>query len=252
MLGIFANAQTSDILTGKVKSTDTDVADVYIFNKTFLKSTITDAEGNFSIPARRNDTIVFTALKYKKKEIVVTVSLLESTFLTITLEEFVNELDEVTVRPYNLSGNLGSDVGTLKTEPVVTAQTLGLPNANAKTFTQSERLLKEASFGPFSVGTLTSVPFNPLINAITGRTKMLKKRVATDKKYRRTLRIQQLYKDSVFVKDFKIPMDRINDFMYFCEVDDTFAAIADGKDELRIWEFLKSKSDVYRKNNKLD
>lgn len=244
--------QDSKIVQGKVQSTQKDVADVYIQNISFQKSTITDAAGNFTIPARVNDTLVFSALTYQKKEIVVTNAIFSSKEITVTLTEFVNELDEVTVRPYNLSGNLSTDLGTLQTDPVVTSNTLGLPNANVKKLTQSQRLLKEASFGPFSVGTLMSVPFNPIINAISGRTKMLKKRVALDKSYRRTQGVQELYVDSLFVRDLKIPLERIHDFMYFCEVDDGFESVADSGDQLRIWDFLMTKSIAYRKNNELD
>ncbi len=52
----------------------------------------------------------------------------ESSTAYTTFEEFVNELDEVVVRPYNLSGDLNRDMQQMKTDPVVTASTLGLPN----------------------------------------------------------------------------------------------------------------------------
>lgn len=245
------------MLNGTVKSISEDVADVYIINKTTKKATITSAEGAFRIEVTLNDTLQFSALTYQKKEIVVNTVILNSKAITVTLDSFVNELDEVTIMPYNLSGNLGSDAGGLNIGQVVTAGTLGLPNANAKTYTQSERLLKEAASvsvtGTTSgLGAGGAVSLNPIINAITGRTKMLKKRVAIDKQYARTLRVQGMYVDSTFVKELKIPEDRINDFMYFCEVDENFNAIADGGDALRLWSFLRRKSKIYRVNNSLD
>ncbi|HUH46642.1 MAG TPA: hypothetical protein VLZ54_05765, partial [Arenibacter sp.] len=56
--------------------------------------------------------------------------------------------------------------------------------------------------------------------------------------------------DSVFVKQLKIPIDRIDDFLYFCEVDPDFEDIMDSRDILKVWDFILRKSAVYRENNR--
>jgi len=99
---------------------------------------------------------------------------------------------------------------------------------------------------------ILSPPLDPIINAITGRTKMLKNRVKIDKTYARTQRVQNFYVDSIFMQDLKIPYEKIDDFMYFCEVDSTFQTTVDTHDKLKIWEFLIQKSEIYRKSNELD
>ena len=53
------------------------------------------------------------------------------------------------------------------------------------------------------------------------------------------------------MSELRIPMNKIPDFMYFCEVDVTFNSIVDSRDKLKIWEFLKMKSAEYRTNNDL-
>ncbi|RTE52674.1 hypothetical protein EHW67_15470 [Arenibacter aquaticus] len=237
-------------LEGKVYSIDGDVAATHVLNTTTKKAAITDLNGFFSIPVQLNDTLVISAVQYKRKEIVVTTAILESKFLSIPLEESNIALDEVVVTPYNLTGELDRDMKRLNIPAPVTATSLGLPNAHVKPLMQSERLLREASMGPFSVGMLTSVPFNPLINAITGRTKMLKKRVARDIKYNKTQQLRTQFADSLFVLQLKIPYEKIDDFLYFCEVDSNFSNIVDSKDLFRIWDFIRQKSVVYRKNNK--
>jgi len=121
-----------------------------------------------------------------------------------------------------------------------------LPNAGVRVITQSERKLFEAKSG----GGL--IPLNPIINAITGRTKMLKNRVKIDAAYTRTQRVQNFYIDSIFVAELKIPKSKVDDFMYFCEVDSSFQATVDTHDKLKIWEFLVNKSMLYRENNNLD
>lgn len=239
-------AQNTKQLKGKVVAKDRDVTGVVVQNTTNEKATITDVDGSFTIQVALNDTLVFSAVQFKRKVIPITPSFFNATFLTIPLEEFVNELDEVVVQPFNLSGRLGSDVTGLKLEKDVSAEALGLPNAHVRVVTQSERKLYEATSG----GGL--IPLNPILNAITGRTKMLKNRVKVDAKYARTQRVQDFYVDSIFKSDLKIPYEKINDFMYFCEVDSVFQATVDTHDQLKIWEFLVQKSVIYRENNDLD
>ncbi len=237
-------AQTlfSTQLEGQVYSKGGDVAATHVLNITTQRATITDSNGFFSIPAKLGDILVFSAVQFKRKQIVVTVSILESKSVSIPLEDVLTELDEVVVMPYNLTGDMKRDMDMLKTDPVVTASTLGLPNAYVKMPTQAERELYAATANPF-------MSFDPLINAITGRTKMLKKRVARDKKYARTQRVRDYYADSVFRNDLRIPETKINDFMYFCEVDPVFQTVVDSHDRLRLWGFLRKKSIIYRENN---
>ena len=240
-------------LQGRVTSPTMDVVGVVIQNKASGAAVITDLDGNFGIGAKLGDTLVFSAVHFHRKFLPVTESLYNSSFVEVPMVAFVNELREVVVRPYNLSGNLDQDIGNLELERDVGAEALGLPNAGRRIPTQNERMLQEAgSLKGMGLGLLTSVPLNPLINAISGRTKMLKERVALDKKAARTQRVQDGYTDSLFVATLRIPLEKIEDFMYFCEVDPRFMALADGNDPLRLWDFMLEKSRAYRKNNNLE
>ncbi len=241
-----AQSLFSKRLEGKVYSKDGDVAATHVLNITAQKATITDVNGFFSISAKLNDTLVFSAIQFKRKEVVVSAKILESKLLLVPLEDTLTELDEVILRLYNLSGDMGVDLNTLDTESVVTASTLGLPNAYVKPPSQAERKFYEATTG----GGI--VPLNPILNAISGRTKMLKQRLKRNARYERTQRVRAFYPDSLFVKDLKIPEESIPDFMYFCEVDSTFQAIVNTHDQLKIWEYMRKKSRIYRKNNDMD
>ena len=247
-MGTSIRAQTlfSKKIEGKVYSKEGDVAATHVLNTTSKKATITDSNGFFSIMAKLNDTLVFSAVQFKKKMVVVTVNVLESKLLYVPLEEALTQLDEVIVMPYNLSGDMTKDLARMQIEPIVTASTLGLPNAYVIPPTKAERELNEATTG----GGI--IPLNPVLNAISGRTKMLKNRIARNEKYDRTLRVRAFYADSLYQKEFKIPEDNIANFMYFCEVDPDFQAIVDSHDRFRIWEFMRKKSLVYRENNELD
>lgn len=251
LMAISVQAQDgpSKSLLGRVTSQGGDVAGVVVQNISSEQAVITDMDGNFSIIVQQNDTLVFSAVQYQRKVLPITEVLYNTSFVMVPLDEFVNELKEVVVRPYDLSGDLNQDLDKLTLEKDVSAEALGLPNAHQKIPTQSERKLQEAGrmkiVGP-------AIPINPLINAITGRTKMLKERVKLDGTYARTQRVQDFYIDSLFVVTLKIPMEKIDDFMYFCEVDEAFQKTVDSHDKLKIWDFMVQKSRMYRKNNNLD
>jgi hypothetical protein len=233
-------------LQGRIVEAGEGIPNVHLLNLSADRATITDAQGAFGIDVRTGDTLLISAIRYQRKTFVVTDQMLDASSLLIELEPFVNQLDEVVVRPYNLSGNLGEDLENLDVEEPVTAASLNLPNAYAKKRTQAERQLIEATTG----GGL--IPLNPVLNALSGRTRMLKKRLARDKAYLQTQEIRAMYADSLYEQDLGIPRIRIPDFMYYCEVDPEFGTLAATGDQLRMWEFLRSKSGEYRKSNNLD
>ncbi|TKD59240.1 hypothetical protein FBT53_13540 [Flavobacterium sp. ASW18X] len=235
-------------LNGRVIAEQEDVTGVTIQNLRSQKATITDFDGNFSIAVKEDDTLVFSSVQLKRKVVSVNKLLMNTSYVTVPMEPFVNELREVVVRPFGLSGDLSKDVGTLNTK-VVDKYSLGLPNADVKIPTQSERKLQEASKGTYSLKNPLRVGVLPLINAITGRTKMLKKRVATDNNYARTERVKNFYVDSIFLIEFKIPVNKVDDFMYFCEVDPEFQQLVARKDQLKLWAYMQRRSAIYRENN---
>ena len=233
-------------LKGRIVEAGEGIPNVHILNLSAERATITNAGGYFGIDTRVGDTLLISAIRYERKTFVVTDQMLESSGLQIEMVPFVNELEEVVLRPYNLSGKLDEDLINLRVEEPVTAASLNLPNAYAKKRTQAERQLIEARSGG------SGIPLNPILNAITGRTKMLKKRLARDQAYLQTQEVRALYADSLFVSELKIPEIRIPDFMYYCEMDPEFADLADSEDLLKMWDFLKAKGLEYRKANELN
>lgn len=262
-LGMVLVAQDNSIkIEGRVYSEDGDVASTHILNISIQRFTIANANGFFSIPVRVNDTLVFSAVQFKRKQLVINKENIRQKILVVPLEEALTELDEVVVTPYNLKGELDRDVKRLKIEPIVTSSTLGLPNAYVKVKTQNERILAEADSGRFvELGhySLDST-FNPtvvinlhkILNRISGRTKQLKKFVATDKEIALLNKVKGFYPSYVYEHELKIPKDRLNDFMYFCEVDSLFTTIVATDNQFIIWEFMQKKSYAYRENNGLD
>jgi hypothetical protein len=251
---ISLKAQSTNIIKGEVVAKNKDVTGIVVQNSTSKKATITDVNGVFMIKVAVNDTLIFSAVQFKRKIVPVTPALYNANFISIPLEEFVNELKEVVVQPFNLSGNLNTDLGELPLEKDVSAEALGLPNADVKIISQSENKLNDADHGKFAyyyVIALT-INLNKVLNRLSGRTKMLKERVALDKKYKTTQRVEAAFVDSLLINHLKIPEENFYEFINFCESEKEFYSLAQGDDELKLWDFLIQKSINYRKIKKLD
>ncbi len=250
---IYANAQESTSLKGRVFSTTNEVSAVHVSNISTKRGTITDANGFFEIMAKVNDSLVFSAVQFKRKKVVVTKAVLEVALFLVPMEDMLTVLDEVVLRPYNLTGELNKDAGNLNIGKIITASTLDLPNAYFKPPTQSQRKLYTARTwdAKFYLLSITS-KLDPLFNYFSGRTKMLNQRIAREEKYKKIERMRRFFTDSLYIRDLKIPQIKIDDFVYFCEIDSSFNTIVGTNDKLKIWEFLKKRSLVYRANNSMD
>ncbi len=247
LLPVFGQSERE--LQGRIVSDEAEITFVTIQNLRTERATITDLDGYFAIRAAVGDSLVFSAVQLKPQEIVVTPGLYESTFFQVSMELRVTELEGVTLMPYDLSGNLGSDAEALGVSPV-TAESLGLPNAGIPIPTQSERRLLEANSGPLLY--FPGVNFNKLLNALSGRTKELKARVKMEREDRILEGLRESLSDSIYLKQLRIPQDRLSGFMYFCAADPEYPKQVAANDQLKLWEFFVRKSEEYRESNGLE
>jgi hypothetical protein len=175
-------------------------------------------------------------IQFKTKQIVYDQSFRGVTSIEIPMDSFVNELKGVTLQPFGLSGRISTDLDSLAIEGPPTAASLGLPNANVYIPTKNERMLYEATSG----GGL--IPLNPLLNALTGRTKELKNQVRLERKNRTLDLIIKRYEQLLFEDQLGIKIDDVRRFLYFCEADSLFVSTLEKEDEILFYEFLKSKA----------
>lgn len=252
LLALNVSAQQSSISTipteieGRTVENGEGIPDVHILNLSARTATITNADGVFRLEVSQGDTLMISAVRYMRLMWVISPEALEAGEIEIPLQPFVNELDEVVVSPYALTGDLAEDLTRVPENKAPTSYSLNLPNATARKYTPTENRLNEATTGA------GLVPLNPLLNAITGRTKRLKKQLAVENRFAKLMEIRQPFADSVFVDQLGIPEERLSDYLYFCEVDSLFNAVAYSGDQLRIWAFFRRKGEEYRKNNDLD
>jgi len=98
--------------------TDEPLESVHVVNLNQVIGTITNEEGEFTIMAAVNDTLYFSYLGFKSQKIRVTNDMFRFSDTKIALTELAYALEEVIVRPYQLTGYLEIDVKNL---PINTA-----------------------------------------------------------------------------------------------------------------------------------
>ena len=243
----FLSAQNITLL-GNIEAGD-NLENVHVINKNKKLFAATNKLGIFKVEAEESDTLVFSSIQYKLKTVIVSAKNITNKTITVALEEQVNELREVVVGN-TLTGNLEDDVNNLNVKPQINFYDLGIPGYTGKPKTQSERRLHEAgelNAKDVLVGMLTgSVPLNPIINAISGRTKMLKKRVALEANTTLMNGLKSRVSDAFF-NDHPLEEDKRMDFFYFCAEDKDFIKRCSNSD-LEALQFMAEKYIKYKEN----
>ncbi len=236
-------------ISGKILGSD-DVENIHVINKSQKKYAVSNVRGEFNIKAFFNDTLVFSSVQYKIESIIVSEEDILTKKIAVTLESNVNELKEVVVGKV-LTGDLLSDLKNSDAKPTINFYDVGIPGYVGKPKTQNERLLYEAGeFKPkMLLGLLMgSVPINPILNGISGRTKMLKQRVKLEKEEQLLFSLKSRLELGFFKEN---PLDESSrlDFFYFCSDDPNFVERCRDSD-LEALVFFKEKYEHYLKNRK--
>lgn len=219
-----------------------------IINLNSKKYTITDSLGLFTIEAKLKDTIRFTAVQYLTKDIEVTDVIFQEKRLEIVLMDNVINLNEVAVRPYNLTGKISFDLERLDIAPDVTSSRLGLPNAGIKRLTQSERLLIEADRGKYVnyYGTALTINTHKIMNRLSGRTRTFEEMVARDEKTELEKEIIAKFPKKTMSESFSIPETDIDGFLTYCIMQKDFLELSKAENMHMIWEYLKARSIEFK------
>ena len=256
----------STLLNGKVSSSKNDVSNVLIVNLNSKRSTITDSLGLFSIEVKLKDSVRITAVQYLPKEIVISESHINSSLITIQLIDNIIDLNEVTVTPYNLTGEIDRDIDRLHIEPTVTSYSLGLQNADVTKMTQSERLLQEADRGKYVslqimdeygrlneilsyVGLSVKVNTHKIMNKVSGRTNSLEEMVERDQNMNLEKEIIYKFSKQTIADNFEIPESNVNGFLTYCLSQPDFNALSDSGNMAEIWAYLETKSVEFKSSD---
>lgn len=222
---ILAQESGSTTLQGKISANTMDLEGVYVINLKTEKSTITEKDGYFSIAAIPGDSLIFSAVHLKGIRIGLEQKDFEKELFLVKLQAMVTPLNEVVVRRYDN----------------INAFSLGIVSKGKKSYTPAERKLYAAtSLNPTANGDGTaggSISADPLLNWVSGRTKMLKKELEVENKESCLLQLENMFDKNYFVNILKIPLEYVRGFEYFIVENERFTTILKSKNKT-MTEFL--------------
>jgi hypothetical protein len=226
-----------------------DVEGISIYNISSQKGTISSADGSFEIEAAINDRIRITAIQFRAFIIIIDEGVINTQSMKVYLNPAVNLLDEVIVRPYDLSGNIVVDVGSIKTA-----------NVGGKLDLSYETLEFEYEF---SDDAYTSIRGNKAAEAfhngqeqyggnILGLVSLLfpKKKKSTrqinENKDLVAKSLRSRFTNAYIVEKFNIAPEKANDFIYFAEESGMPLNYLKPENEILLLDFMQKASEEYK------
>ena len=222
----FCQTAGEKLLHGKIVVESGNVGGVTVINLVNEKTAISDGNGEFFILAKAEDLLVFSSVNLEYYRKMIEDEDLKTEVLTIKMTAKITELKEVIVNKH----------------PEINAVSLGISPKGIKKFTPAERKLATASSMQ-----LNPQGLDPLINAISGRTKMLKKDLEVEKKERLLAYIGALFDDEYYINTLKIPANYIKGFQYYCIEKEEFAASLRSKNKAMIKLLIVPLAEKYNK-----
>ena len=212
---VLSQEVTRKQLNGKVTADVSILEGIYVINKQTEKASITDQEGYFSIQAAVGDTLLFSAAQFKETTLFLSQGDVEQAMLYVKVTPIINQLREVIVR----NG--------------INATALGIIPQGQRIYTPAERRLNTANNlnTSLNAGTMMggSVSADPLLNWLSGRTKMLKKEVAVEKKKSYLRQLENMFSDDYFISKLKIPSEYVKGFGYYSVENEQFVTVLKSK-----------------------
>lgn len=229
MISALAVAQETDrrLLRGKVLYRNSNVVNENVINATAEEATITDENGEFLIAVKAGDRLVFTAVNYQLKVVVITEDILKKNRLVVEVVEKVRELEEVVVSPENQE------------------KFLEMQNEDFKGYeyeidrgTKTENIALSRSVNGMQDG----LNFVNIFKALF-KSRKQKGEEKPDIKVSEVLR--QVYDDRFFLVDLKLPPEKIDEFLLYCDDKIPSNTLLRKENEFQLIDFLVTHSKTY-------
>ncbi|WP_448606116.1 hypothetical protein [Paenimyroides ceti] len=198
-------------MVGKIVSKSRDLEGVYIKNKTSGESAVTERGGYFNILTQPNDTLLITGINLKGKRKIITYAEMNKKLVFIPMETQDFLLDELII------------------DRTVTSKSLGIEAK--RRMTPAERRLHTATSSGGGI-----IPVDVIINAITGRTRMLKRALEFERAEKQANDIVSNFEERYYTEKLHIPQPYITAFGYYLAEDDEVLRVikTSNKEQLRL------------------
>ena len=258
----FSQIKERELVVGKIKSDSLEVENITVFNVSSNIGAITDVDGKFSINIREKDTLIIQGLAYLSSKYIVQKTDLDRELLEIYLKTRINELNEVEVSPYTLTGILEIDTENISTYGFKISMN-DIKNLKPSDI-RSTRPVNSAMPNTLAP---TTVDFKAIFGFIGKGIKQLigsdKKKISSSEQAFNEKRLKEIkskpfaehikeqFSNNFFVSQLKIKNEEIPLFLAYAETSSAeLAEYLKPENHLKLIEYLISKADDYKKQQK--
>ena len=232
-----------------------DAEGISIYNDSSQTGTITGEDGTFKIEVAENDRLQIFALQYQTFTVVIDKGIVDQMKLNIYVNPAITQLDEVIVRPYDLSGNIRADIEKIPTYTIAKDWDLSYRAMEFEYgFERDEISAIEGNAAEEALNSHYLQDGLSIINILGGVGQLLfpegKKisiRAREDKKQLVSNNIQQRFSREFIQDNFDIHVDRAFDFLYYAQDNGLENDMLRSENEIQLMDFLHAKSKEYKK-----
>lgn len=232
-------SQNDTIFKGKIVSESNYLEDIHIINVSKKIGVLSERGGYFKILASINDTLMFSAVHLKGYQRIVVPEDFKKELVFIPMEIYENQLAGITLTKYKN----------------INAESLGIVPKGQRTYTPAERKLVTAGdfkwYSPLLIP-VGGMSVDGLVNAISGRTAMLKKELVVEGKEMLQEKTTSIFTKEYIMNTLHIPEDYVEGFLFYV-VEDTRFTTEMKRDNKTMATFILSQlADEYLKLKALD
>lgn len=220
----FGQETVSKEISGQILEPSISIEGVNIINSATQATSVSNADGKFSIRVKEGDVLIFSAVNLESLKYRITNTDFSLASIRIKMKTRQTELSEVVVNEY----------------AHINAVNLGIVAKNQKKYTAAERKLAVAGdFKPISLLGLLggSMPLDPILNKINGRTKNLKKNIEVEKKEASIVQLGYIFEQAYFVDRLGISSEYVAGFKYYLVENEEVVSLLRNKEKSKL-EFL--------------
>lgn len=231
-----------------------DLEAISIYNVSSQKGTITNENGEFSLEVGVNDRVLFSALQFQKFTVIVDEGIVANKVMKIYVNPAILQLDEIIVRPHDLTGNIIVDASRIKTSDPLAAMNLSWEDLNYGFEFSDDKSSGVENSGMREVpsaGLNILYPFVLLADLIFKKSDSKPKKLnpldemkLDDASF---VALNQRFQKSYFTDVLLLPEERIENFIYFIIENGFTADLLKENNELKLMDFLEKQSKIYLK-----
>ena len=239
---VFCQDISRVVLKGVLISDFLDIESISVLNTTTNNNVLTDKFGVFKLYAKENDTLVISSLAFETKKVILNKSNFTDLLLEIHLDAQINEIDEVKIGAYKLSGDLVYDTKRIKIKPKPKAELPKIDWANVeitgvKTTENPSMPNTNKSLGGIDFlkigGSLIRLLVRPKSKEVT----VVKNFIVT---------IEEEYPVLFFTETLQLKENEIILFLNYCEANFPDNSLLEKEKKLELMEFLIKMSKQFR------